>query len=50
VTETTSVYVVERATRESVDGTALIEEDELEQIEDADELRDLIRERAEGPA
>jgi len=47
VTETTSVYVVERATRDAVDGTALIEESELEQIEDADELRDLIRERSE---
>ncbi|QSG05662.1 transcriptional regulator [Halapricum desulfuricans] len=49
VTRTTSVYVVERATRESVDGTALIEEAEMEEIEDADELRDLIRERGEEP-
>jgi len=48
VTETTSVYVVERATRESVEDTALIEEDEIADIDDADELRDLIRER--GPA
>jgi putative transcriptional regulator len=45
VTRTTSVYVVDRATRESVDGTALIEESELEEISDVDELRDLIRER-----
>ncbi|QSG09827.1 transcriptional regulator [Halapricum desulfuricans] len=50
VTRTTPVYVVERATRASVDGTALIEESELEEIEDADELRDLIRERGEEPA
>jgi putative transcriptional regulator len=48
VTGTTSVYVVERATRESVDDTALIEEEEIAAIDDADELRDLIRER--GPA
>jgi putative transcriptional regulator len=50
VTETRSVYVVDRATRESVEGTALIEEGELEDIEDADDLRDLIRERSEEPA
>ena len=50
VTRTTSVYVVERATRESVEGTALIEESEMEAIDDADELRDLIRERADGSA
>ncbi len=50
VTQTTSVYVVERATREAVDGTALIEESEMEAIDDADELRDLIRERADGSA
>ncbi|MCU4718427.1 transcriptional regulator [Halapricum hydrolyticum] len=50
VTRTTSVYVVERATREAVDGTALIEESEMEEINDADELRDLIRERAEESA
>jgi putative transcriptional regulator len=48
VTGTTPVYVVERATRESVDDTALIEEAEIADIDDADELRDLIRER--GPA
>jgi len=50
VTKTTSVYVVERATREAVEGTALVEESEMEAIDDADELRDLIRERAEEPA
>ncbi|WP_181685357.1 transcriptional regulator [Halorhabdus salina] len=50
VTETRAVYVVGRATRDSVDGTALLEEAELEDIEDADELRDLIRERGEEPA
>jgi putative transcriptional regulator len=50
VTRTRSVYVVERAPRESVDGTALIEAEEMEAIEDPDELRDLIRERSGEPA
>jgi putative transcriptional regulator len=49
VTKTRSVYVVDELTRESVDGTALIEEDEMEAIEDADDLRDLIMERGEEP-
>ncbi|WP_459193434.1 transcriptional regulator [Halosimplex sp. J119] len=47
VTRTRSVYVVERATRESVEGTAIIEESEMENLREADELRDLIRERAD---
>ena len=46
VTRTRSVYVVDRAKRESVDGTALVERDELAQLRDADELRDVIRERS----
>jgi putative transcriptional regulator len=50
VTRTRSVYVVDRATRESVDGTALIEESEMADIQDADDLRDLIRERSGDPA
>ncbi|MFB6201425.1 MAG: transcriptional regulator [Halorhabdus sp.] len=50
VTETQSVYVVDRATRDAVEGTALVEESEMEDIEDADELRDLIRDRGERPA
>jgi putative transcriptional regulator len=50
VTRTRSVYVVERASRESVDGTALIEEEEIEGIEEADELRDLILDRSGDPA
>lgn len=49
VTRTRSVYVVDRASRESVDGTALIEEGEMEDIEVADELRDLILERSGDP-
>jgi putative transcriptional regulator len=47
VTRTQSVYVVDRATRESVDGTALVEREELEELRDADDLRAVIRERAE---
>ncbi len=47
VTRTQSVYVVDRAKQESVDGTALVERDELEQLRNADELRDVIRERSE---
>jgi putative transcriptional regulator len=47
VTRTTSVYVVEDAPRDAVDGTALIEETEMADIEDRIELRDLIMERAD---
>jgi len=47
VTRTRSVYVVDRAPRESVDGTALIEHDEMEDITEQDELRDLIQDRIE---
>ena len=46
VTRTRSVYVVERARQESVEGTALIEREEMEDIDDAEELANLIRERA----
>jgi putative transcriptional regulator len=49
VTRTRSVYVVDELIRESVDGTALIEKDEMEEIRDADDLRDLIMERGEEP-
>ncbi|PSQ12685.1 transcriptional regulator [Halobacteriales archaeon QS_5_70_15] len=50
VTRTRSLYVVDRATRDSVDGTALVEREEIEGIEDADDLRDLILERSDGAA
>jgi len=43
------VYVVDDLTRESVEGTALIEKEEMEEIEDADDLRDLIMERGDEP-
>jgi len=47
VTETRSVYVVDHAKRESVDGTALIEREEFERIDDPEELENLIRDRGE---
>jgi len=50
VTKTQSVYFVDEAKRESVDGTGIVEREELEDIDDPDELRDLIRERSENPA
>jgi putative transcriptional regulator len=46
VTHTRSVYVVGQATRDSVEGTAVIEEGEMEDISAADELRDMILDRA----
>ncbi|WP_254839825.1 transcriptional regulator [Natronomonas marina] len=50
VTRTRSVYVVERARQDSVEGTALIEREEMERIDDAEELENIIRERAEVEA
>ena len=47
VTGTHSMYVVDRATQESVDGTAIVEREEFEQLSDADDLRNVIRERAD---
>jgi putative transcriptional regulator len=47
VTRTRSVYVVDELRRESVEGTALIEKGEMEDIQDAVDLRDLIMERGE---
>ena len=47
VTRTRSVYVVDRASRDSVEGTAIIEREEMENIENQDDLRDLIAERVE---
>ncbi len=50
VTRTRSVYFVDRTPRDSVEGTALIEREEVEDLSDPDYLRDLIRERAETEA
>ncbi len=48
VARTRSVYFVDKARRETVEGTALVEREEVEGLDDADELRKLIRERAEA--
>ena len=51
VTRTRPVYIVETAPRESVEGTALIEEDEIANATERDDVRELIDERAgENPA
>ncbi|WP_158058448.1 transcriptional regulator [Halorussus halophilus] len=50
VVQTRSVYFVDEAKRENVDGTGLVEREELEDISSPEELRELIRERAEEPA
>jgi putative transcriptional regulator len=51
VTRTRSVYVTEeREKRDAVEGTALVSQDELAELRDADDLRDLILERARSPA
>ncbi|MHB9287547.1 transcriptional regulator [Halobacteriales archaeon Cl-PHB] len=47
VTRTTSVYVVDEASRENVDGTAIVEEAELADVEDRIDLRDLIMDRVD---
>ena len=47
VTRTRSVYVVDRATRDNVEGTALVEREEIARVEDADDLRDLIQDRVD---
>jgi putative transcriptional regulator len=48
VTRTRAVYFVEDASRTSIEGTALIEREEAEDIDDRDELRDILRDRAEA--
>lgn len=51
VTRTRSVYVVDRSKRDSIEGTAILEREELAAMDDAEELRSVIRERAtEEPA
>jgi putative transcriptional regulator len=47
VTRTRSVYVVDQAGRDSVGGTALIEREEFERIDDPEELENLLRDRSE---
>ena len=47
VTHTRAVYVVDEASRESVDGTAIVERQELEDVEGAEEFRDLLADRGD---
>ncbi|WP_049934959.1 transcriptional regulator [Haloplanus natans] len=50
VTRTRAVYVTEeREKRDAVEGTALVSQEELAALRDADDLRDLILERARSP-
>jgi len=45
------VYVTEeREKRDAIEGTALVSQEELAALRDADDLRDLILERARAPA
>jgi putative transcriptional regulator len=41
------VYVVDEASRKSVDGTAIVEREELEDVEGAEEFRDLLADRGD---
>ena len=50
ITRTRSVYVVDRAPRDAVDDTALLEEDEVASIDDPEEFRNLVRDRVDKPA
>ena len=49
ITRTRSVYFVDAASRESVDDTAIIEREEVEDMDDPDEFRDILRERGRPP-
>lgn len=48
ITRTRSVYVVDRAPRDAVDDTALLEEDEVAAIDEREEFRDLVQDRVGG--
>ncbi|MFB6086468.1 MAG: transcriptional regulator [Halodesulfurarchaeum sp.] len=49
VIHTRSVYFVDEAQSESVEGTAIIERDEADDVEDSEEFHDLIRARGGSP-
>ena len=49
VIHTRSVYFVDEAQSESIEGTAIIERGEADDVEDSDEFRDLIRSRGGSP-
>lgn len=46
VTGSQSVYIVERARESSIEGTAIVEREEVEEIEASDDFRAMIAERA----
>jgi putative transcriptional regulator len=48
VVRTRSVYFVDSAGREAVDGTAIVEREEAEEIDSPEDLDDLIRERGQS--
>jgi len=47
VTHTRAVYVVDEASRESVADTAIVEREELEDVDDSEDLRDLLADRGD---
>ncbi|MFC7074805.1 transcriptional regulator [Halovenus rubra] len=47
VTRTQSVYVVDKAHRKSIETTAIVEREEIKDLEDPDEFRNLILDRVE---
>jgi putative transcriptional regulator len=49
VIHTRSVYFVDEAGSESVEGTAIIEREEAEDVDDSDEFRDLVQARGGSP-
>ncbi|MBS3761267.1 transcriptional regulator [Halodesulfurarchaeum sp.] len=49
VIHTRSVYFVDKAQSESIEGTAIIERDEAKDVDDSAEFRDLIRARGGSP-
>ncbi|MFB6134795.1 MAG: transcriptional regulator [Halanaeroarchaeum sp.] len=49
ITRTRAVYFVDEATRESIGYTAIIKRDEVEDMDDPDEFRDMLGDRTETP-
>ncbi len=48
ITRTRAVYFVDEAKQDAIEGTAIVERDEVEDMQDNDEFRDLIKDRG-GP-
>ncbi|MGB9987159.1 transcriptional regulator [Salarchaeum japonicum] len=47
ITHTRSVYFVDKSKQTSIDGTAIIERSEVEDMDDPEEFRDLLKDRGE---